>query len=104
MALFAISIIVLPTTNFSTYPQSPARRDPYHAEIIENPTSKHFVHYYGCQVARAYTTATILEHLDMTLTLYISVPKFEALDKTRFCEALEFAVEYIYRLGLAACT
>lgn len=61
----------------------------------------HIVHYYGCRVARGYITAILLERLDKTLMQYISTPEFEALDKTRFCEALEDAVEYIHALGLA---
>jgi len=43
----------------------------------------------------------VLEKLDKTLFEYISTPEFQHLNKQKFIEALESAVDHLHSLGLA---
>jgi serine/threonine protein kinase len=70
-------------------------------EQISQSPHPNIIKYHGCRVRRGRITAIVLERLDCTLTQYISTPAFQGLDKARFIEALESAVDYLHSLGLA---
>jgi len=70
-------------------------------EQISKSSHPNIVGYYGCRVRRGRITAILLERLDQTLAQYTSTPDFQQLDKVRFIEALESAVDYLHSLGLA---
>ncbi len=70
-------------------------------EQISKSPHPHIVRYYGCRVKRGRITAILLEPLDQTLAQYASTRDFQQLDKVRFVEALESAVEYVHSMGLA---
>ncbi|KAF8858152.1 hypothetical protein BDZ45DRAFT_674123 [Acephala macrosclerotiorum] len=70
-------------------------------EQISKSSHPNIVGYYGCRVKRGRITAILLERLDQTLTQYASTPDFQQLDKVKFIEALESAVDYLHSLGLA---
>jgi serine/threonine protein kinase len=70
-------------------------------EQISKTPHPHIVKYHGCGVRRGRITAIVLEQLDCTLSQYISTPAFQDLDKARFLEALESAVDYLHSPGLA---
>ncbi len=61
----------------------------------------HIVRYYGCRVKRGRITGIVMERLDHTLQQYASTPSFLQLDKAKFFEALQSAVDYLHSLGLA---
>jgi serine/threonine protein kinase len=61
----------------------------------------HIVHYYGCRIKRGRITAILFEKLEKNLTKYIHTPEFQHLDKKKFMEALESAIEHLHSLGLA---
>lgn len=65
---------------------------------IQHPN---IVRYFGCRVRRGRLIAIVLERLDQTLTQYASTPAFQQLDKVKFIEALESAVDALHSLGLA---
>jgi serine/threonine protein kinase len=70
-------------------------------EQISKSSHPNIVGYYGCRVKRGRITAILLEQLDQTLLEYASTPDFQHLDKVKFMEALESAVDYLHSLGLA---
>jgi serine/threonine protein kinase len=70
-------------------------------EQISKTPHPYIVKYHGCRVRRGRITAIVLEQLDCTLSQYVSTPGFEGLDKARFLEALESAVDYLHSLGVA---
>ena len=69
-------------------------------QISKSPHPK-IVGYYGCRVKRGRITAIFLELLDQTLTQYASTTDFQQLDKIKFVEALESAVDHLHSMGLA---
>ncbi|POR37654.1 Uncharacterized protein TPAR_02142 [Tolypocladium paradoxum] len=70
-------------------------------EQVSQRQHPNIIRYHGCRVRRSRITAIVLEHLDLTLTQYASTPAFQQLDKAKFIEALESAVDYVHSLGLA---
>jgi serine/threonine protein kinase len=70
-------------------------------EQISKSPHPNIIKYHGCRVRRGRITAIVLEQLDCTLNEYVSKPAFQTLDKSRFVEALESAVDYVHSLGLA---
>ncbi|POR36134.1 Uncharacterized protein TPAR_03658 [Tolypocladium paradoxum] len=70
-------------------------------EQVSQTQHPNIVRYHGCRVRRGRITAIVLERLDQTLMQYAATPAFEQLDKSKFIEALESAVDYIHSLGLA---
>ncbi|KAF5027090.1 hypothetical protein F66182_802 [Fusarium sp. NRRL 66182] len=70
-------------------------------EHISQTPHPNIVRYHGCRVKRGRITSIVLEKLDHTLQQYSTTPDFEQLDKPKFLEALESAVDYIHSLGLA---
>lgn len=70
-------------------------------EQISKSTHPKIIRYHGCRVRRGRITAILLERLDQTLTQYVSTPNFQQLDKIKFSEALESAVDHLHSLGLA---
>lgn len=70
-------------------------------EQISKSPHPNIIKYYGCRVRRGRITAIVLEQLDCTLNEYVSMPAFQTLDKSRFVEALESAVDDVHSLGLA---
>jgi serine/threonine protein kinase len=70
-------------------------------EQISTSSHKKIVGYYGCRVKRGRITAILVERLDQTPTQYASTPGFQQLDKVKFVEALESAINYLHSLGLA---
>jgi serine/threonine protein kinase len=70
-------------------------------EQISKSPRPEIVSYYACRVKRGRITAILSERLNQTLTQYVSTPDFKQLDKVKFVEALESAVDYLHSLGLA---
>lgn len=70
-------------------------------ETVSKPQHPNIITYHGCRVRRGRITAIVLERLDQTLQQISTTPEFEKLDKPKFLDALESAVEHIHSLGLA---
>jgi serine/threonine protein kinase len=70
-------------------------------EQVSKPPHPSIIEYHGCRVRRGRITAIVLERLDQTLSQYARTPAFHLLDKGRFIEALESAVDFVHSLGLA---
>ncbi|KAJ4248759.1 hypothetical protein NW762_012597 [Fusarium torreyae] len=70
-------------------------------EQVSRTPHPNIVGYHGCRVKRGRITSIVLERLEQTLQQYSNSSEFEKLDKPKFLEALESAVDYIHSLGLA---
>lgn len=70
-------------------------------EQVSKLRHPNIVEYYGCRVRRGRITGIMMENLEWTLYQYSLRPAFEQLDKVRFIEALESAVESLHSIGLA---
>ena len=70
-------------------------------ELISETHHPNIINYFGCRVRRGRITAIVLERLDQTLTQLAQTPAFQQLDKSKFLEALQSAVDYLHSLGLA---
>lgn len=70
-------------------------------EEISKVKHPNIVKYHGCRVKRGRITAIVLERIDQTLMEYASTPAFHELDKAKFIEALELAVDTLHSLGFA---
>ncbi|CAG9985109.1 unnamed protein product [Clonostachys byssicola] len=60
-----------------------------------------FVQYLGCRVKRGRLTAIWLERLERTLNQYVNTPEFNQLDKDKFVDDVESAVNHLHASGLA---
>ncbi|VUC28869.1 unnamed protein product [Clonostachys rosea] len=60
-----------------------------------------FVQYIGCRVKRGRITAICLERLYLTLSQYSNTPEFGQLDKDKFVDDVESAIDHLHALGLA---
>lgn len=63
--------------------------------------ASYFVHHYGCRVKHGRLTSMFIEKHEENLQQYASRPDFHLLDKRRFVEGLESAVNHIHSLGIA---
>ncbi|KAK0627423.1 kinase-like domain-containing protein [Immersiella caudata] len=70
-------------------------------EQISKTPHPNIIKYLGCRIRRGRITSIVLERLDQTLMDYIHEPEFAQLDKGKFVDALESAVAYLHKLGLA---
>ncbi|PHH89197.1 hypothetical protein CDD83_6519 [Cordyceps sp. RAO-2017] len=70
-------------------------------ETISKSPHPNFIRYYGCRVKRGRITSLLLERLECTLSEYVTKPEFQQLDRNKFCDELESAVEHLHGLGLA---
>lgn len=70
-------------------------------EQISKAAHPNIIHYYGCRTRRGRICAIILEELEQTLTQLTLTPEFDKLDKTKFADSVESAIEYLHSLGLA---
>ncbi|KAI1745453.1 kinase-like domain-containing protein [Xylaria scruposa] len=70
-------------------------------EKISKRPHPNIVKYHGCRVNRGRITALVLELLDQTLTQFKPDGKLQSLDRDKFVEALQSAVDYLHSLGLA---
>jgi len=70
-------------------------------EEISKINHPNIIKYHGCHVKRGRITAIVLERLDQTLMQYAPTPAFQELDKVKFIEALESAVNALHSLGFA---
>lgn len=70
-------------------------------EQISKTAHPNIIHYYGCRTRRGRICAIVLEELEQTLSQFISTTEFDTLDKTKFADGVESAIEYLHSLGLA---
>lgn len=70
-------------------------------EQISKAAHPNIIHYYGCRIRRGRICAIVLEELEQTLTQLTSTPEFDTLDKTKFADGVESAIEYLHLLRLA---
>ncbi|KAF4454630.1 Protein kinase-like (PK-like) [Fusarium austroafricanum] len=70
-------------------------------EQISQTQHPNIIKYHGCRTRRGRITSIVLERLNETLQQYSTTPEFEKLDKLKFLDALQSAVDYIHSLGLA---
>ncbi|KAI1172336.1 kinase-like domain-containing protein [Nemania sp. FL0916] len=70
-------------------------------EQLSKTPHPNIIKYYGCRVKRGRITALVLELLDQTLTQFKSDGKLSSLDKEKFMDSLQSAVNHLHSLGLA---
>lgn len=70
-------------------------------EQISKTAHPNIIRYYGCRTRRGRICAIVLEELEQTLSQFISTPEIDTLDKTKFADGVESAIEYLHSLGLA---
>ncbi|KAL6859883.1 hypothetical protein ACO1O0_003907 [Amphichorda felina] len=70
-------------------------------ENTSKSSHPNIVRYYGCRLRRGRITSVLLERHDMTLQQYVFEPRLGELDKDKFCQGVESAVQYLHGLGLA---
>lgn len=70
-------------------------------EQISQTVHPNIIQYFGCRTRRGRICALVLEELEQTLTQLVSTPEFGKLDKTKFADGVESAIQYLHSLGLA---
>ncbi|CAH0048121.1 unnamed protein product [Clonostachys solani] len=70
-------------------------------EQLSNLPHPNLIQYLGCRVKRGRITAIWLERLELTLNQYVNTPEFNQLDKDKFLDHIESAVNHLHALGLA---
>lgn len=70
-------------------------------EQISKAAHPNIIHYYGCRTRRGRICAIVLEELEQTLTQLTPTTEFDTLDKTKFADGVESALEHLHSLGLA---
>ncbi|CAH0020528.1 unnamed protein product [Clonostachys rhizophaga] len=89
-----------PQNHNSLIPQSFLRETLIMEQLYKSPHPS-FVQYLGCRVKRGRITAIWLERLELSLNQYVNTPEFNQLDKDKFVDDIESAVNHLHALGLA---